>query len=120
MSDTAMDELFGMMKIAKTQQEAVQTALDGLAAERAALAKERANLAATLAQQAEAVKTAAGGVSNVAASIRQAASDAIPAIQKAAGEAGKPASPVPQGIDGLSWVSGWIEGDAKRQQGSKA
>ena len=37
-----------------------------------------------------------------------------------AGEAGKPASPVPQGIDGLSWVSGWIEGDAKRQQGSKA
>lgn len=35
MSDTAMDELFGMMKIAKTQQEAVQTALDGLAAERA-------------------------------------------------------------------------------------
>jgi|GEM_PF-4156446 len=24
MSDTAMDELFGMMKIAKTQQEAVQ------------------------------------------------------------------------------------------------
>jgi cell division protein FtsB len=82
-----MDELFGMMKIAKTQQEAVQAAIDGLAAERAALAKERATLAATLAQQTEAVKSAAGGVSNVAASIRQAASDAIPAIQKAAGEA---------------------------------
>lgn len=34
----------------------------------------------------------------------------------AAGEAGQPASPVPPGIDGLSWVSGWIEGDAKRQR----
>ena len=29
MSDTAMDELFGMMKIAKTQQEAVQAAVWG-------------------------------------------------------------------------------------------
>ena len=83
----AMDELFGMMKIAKTQQEAVKTALDGLAAERAALAKDRAALAAALAQQTEAVKQAAGSVTNVAASIRQAASDSIPAIQKAAGEA---------------------------------
>ena len=53
MSDTAMDELFGMMKIAKTQQEAVQTAIDGLAVERAALAKERAALAAALAQQTQ-------------------------------------------------------------------
>ena len=83
----AMDELFGMMKIAKTQQEAVKAALDGLAAERAALAKDRAALAAALAQQTEAVKQAAGSVTNVAASIRQAASDSIPAIQKAAGEA---------------------------------
>lgn len=32
-----------------------------------------------------------------------------------AGLAGTPSSPVPVGIDGLSWVSGWIEGDAKRQ-----
>lgn len=87
MSDTAMDELFGMMKIAKTQQEAVQTAIDGLAVERAALAKERAALAAALAQQTEAVKSAAGSVFDVADSIRQAASDAIPAIRRAAGEA---------------------------------
>lgn len=34
-----------------------------------------------------------------------------------AGLTGAPASPVPVGLDGLSWVSGWIEGDAKRQQG---
>lgn len=83
----ALDELFGMMKIAKTQQEAVQAALDGLAAERAALAKERATHAAALAQQIEAVKNVAGGVSAVTASLRQATSEAIPALQKAAGEA---------------------------------
>lgn len=83
----ALDELFGMMKIAKTQQEAVQAALDGLAAERAALAKERATHAAALAQQIEAVKNVAGGVSAVTASLQQATSEAIPALQKAAGEA---------------------------------
>lgn len=83
----ALDELFGLMKIARTQQEAVQTALDGLAAERAALAKERAALAAMLSQQVEAVKGAAGSVTQVAASIQQAANHAIPAIEKAAGQA---------------------------------
>lgn len=31
-----------------------------------------------------------------------------------AGETSTPASPVPEGIDGLSWFSGWIEGEAKR------
>ena len=34
-----------------------------------------------------------------------------------AGEAGTPSSPVPDGIDGLSWFSGWIEGEAKRLGG---
>lgn len=29
--------------------------------------------------------------------------------------AGQPANPVPKGLDGLSWFSGWIEGDAKRK-----
>ena len=32
-----------------------------------------------------------------------------------AGHAGKPASPVPSGIDPFAWFSGWVEGDAKRQ-----
>ena len=32
----------------------------------------------------------------------------------AAGEAGTPSTPVPPGTDGLSWFSGWIEGEAKR------
>jgi hypothetical protein len=32
-----------------------------------------------------------------------------------AGGAGMPANPVPAGIDGLAWISGWIEGAAKRR-----
>lgn len=83
----AMDELFGMMKIAKTQQEAVKAALDGLATERAAMAKDRAALAAALAQQTEAVKQAAGSVSGVAGEVRRAANEAIPGLQKAASAA---------------------------------
>ena len=35
----------------------------------------------------------------------------------AAGKAGTPSSPVPEGIDGLSWFAGWIEGEAKRKEG---
>jgi hypothetical protein len=81
------DELFGMMKITKDLQAATKTAIDGMAAERVALAKDRAAMTATLAQQAEHVKAAAGSVSNVATSIRQAAAEAIPAIQEAAGAA---------------------------------
>jgi hypothetical protein len=39
------DRLYGLMEIAERQQAAVQAALDGLAAERAALARERERLA---------------------------------------------------------------------------
>jgi len=39
------DCLYGLMEIAERQQAAVQVALDGLAAERAALAREREALA---------------------------------------------------------------------------
>ena len=72
----ALDELFGLMKIARTQQEAVQAALDGLAAERAALAKERATLAQAVANMA-----------SVAGEVRKSAAEAVPAIEKAAGQA---------------------------------
>lgn len=33
-----------------------------------------------------------------------------------AGLAGIPSTPSPAGLDGLSWISGYIEGQAKRQQ----
>lgn len=32
-----------------------------------------------------------------------------------AGEAGRAMTPCPVGLDALSYFSGWIEGDAKRQ-----
>lgn len=35
-----------------------------------------------------------------------------------AGEAGTPSSPMPDGIDALSWFSGWIEGESKRLGGN--
>lgn len=81
------DELFGMMKITKDLQAAAKTAIDGIAAERVALGKDRAAMSASFAQQAELVKAAAGSVSTVATNIRQAAAQAIPAIQEAAGAA---------------------------------
>ncbi len=41
----AEDRLYGLMEVAERQQAAVQAALEGLAAERAALAREREALA---------------------------------------------------------------------------
>lgn len=72
----AQQQLFGLMAVAEEHQKAVKTALDGLAAERAALAKERA-----------AVAQAAASVAGVAGEVKRAAAEAVPAIQKAAGEA---------------------------------
>ena len=46
MSETE-DRLYGLMEIAERQQAAVQAALDGLTAERAALGRERQALAKT-------------------------------------------------------------------------
>lgn len=72
----AQQQLFGLMAVAEEHQKAVKAALDGLTAERAALAKERA-----------AVAEAAASVAGVAGEVRKAAAEAVPAIQKAAGEA---------------------------------
>ena len=72
----AQQQLFGLMAVAEEHQKAVKAAIDGLAAERAALAKERA-----------AVAQAAASVAGVAGDVKRAAADAIPAMQRAAGEA---------------------------------
>lgn len=72
----AQQQLFGLMAVAEEHQKAVKAAIDGLTAERAALAKERA-----------AVAQAAASVAGVAGDVKRAAADAIPAMQKAAGEA---------------------------------
>ena len=44
-AEPAEDRLYGLMEVAERQQGAVQAALEGLAAERAALAREREALA---------------------------------------------------------------------------
>jgi hypothetical protein len=92
-NQSGMDELFGMMKIAKTQQEAVQTALAGLEAEREALAKARAELAATLTEQVKMVrmaipelKTAIGAsvMGSLNESIAEASKTAVKAVSVSA------------------------------------
>ena len=72
----AQQQLFALMALAEEQQKAVQTAIEGLANERAALAKERA-----------AVARAAASVAGVADEVRKAAADTVPALKRAAGEA---------------------------------
>ena len=74
--DAQQQQLFGLMAVAEEQQKAVQAALQGLTEETAALAKERA-----------AVTRAAASVATVASDVKRAAADAIPAMQRAAGEA---------------------------------
>jgi hypothetical protein len=65
------ERLYGLMEIADSQQKAVQAALDGLKAERAALARERERLAGEIAvlgqSTSKAAKTAvAAGFAGVA------------------------------------------------------
>jgi len=75
----AQQQLIGLMTVAEEHHQAVQTALDGLAAERAALARERAALAQvtgsvqTGASEAvtRAVRESLGGASKVLASAAQ-------------------------------------------------
>ena len=49
-AEPAEDWLYGLMEVAERQQAAVQAALEGLVAERAALAREREALARGVAQ----------------------------------------------------------------------
>src|SRR5260363_275057 len=89
------DELFGMMQVAKAQQETVEPCLRALPAERIALAKERA----ALAQQTEAVRQAASAVlvvsrkavgEAVGVSMKEALAGISGEAAKALGEAAKP------------------------------
>lgn len=83
MSD-AENRLYGLMEIVERQQAAVQAALDGLIAERAALKRERLVLAGEVAALAQGTKDAVH--SAVAESLAGAASEGTAAV----GEATKP------------------------------
>lgn len=80
----AEDRLYGLMEIAERQQAAVQVAIDGLMAERAALQRERLALAGEVAALAQGTKDAVH--SAVAESLAGAASEGTEAV----GEATKP------------------------------
>ncbi len=79
----AEDRLYGLMEVAERQQAAVQAALEGLAAERAALAQEREALA-------RGVQTLQSGTQGavraaVADSLAGAATEGVAAVQAATG-----------------------------------
>ncbi|MCF3948605.1 hypothetical protein [Acidiphilium iwatense] len=77
----AEDRLYGLMEIAERQQAAVQVALDGLTAERAALERERRELARGVAALAQDTREAVH--SAVAESLAGAASKGVEAVGKA-------------------------------------
>lgn len=97
----AQKQLFTLMTLAEEQQKAVQVAIDGLAAERAAFAKERA-----------AVAQAAASVAGVAGDVRKAAADSVPALQRAAGEA--VSASVRQSLAGVADVAAQALGEAAK------
>jgi hypothetical protein len=78
----ADEQLYGLMEIAERQQAAVQTALEGLAAERLALQREREQLAHERQALARGTQTAVH--SAVEASLARAASAGVQAVQAAA------------------------------------
>lgn len=87
-----MDELFAILQITRTQQEAVQVAVQGLQAERAALVRERTaliELASVLRASASDVLVMAGGVAPMlqkvsSDAIERAMAEALTNVEKAA------------------------------------
>lgn len=86
----SQEQVFGLITVAEEQQKAVQEAIEGLKAERAALARERAALSQAVGAS---VSQALGGASEVAA--------------KAFGEASKPFM---SQLSGVMKVAGEAEG----------
>ena len=83
MSEVAEERLYGLIEIAERQQVAVQAALDGLAAERAALARERERLGQDVHGLNRNVRTAVLGA--VAESMHDAAETGAAALKAATG-----------------------------------
>lgn len=75
------DRLYGLMEIAERQQSAVQAALDGLAAERAALERERRELARAVAGLEQRTQQAVHGA--MAESLADAANGGVAAVRTA-------------------------------------
>jgi hypothetical protein len=117
MSETE-DRLYGLMEIAERQQAAVQAALDGLAAERAALGREREALARGVRDLQ--LGTQGAVRSAVADSLAGAATEGLAAVQAATkpllgrlagvtAEAGQAEAALRQVVLWASWrLLGWV------------
>ena len=83
MSEAAEDRLYGLIEIAERHQAAVQTALEGLAAERTALQAEREQLGLNVQALNRSIRTAVQGA--VAESMYGAAETGASALKSATG-----------------------------------
>ena len=92
-AELAEDRLYGLMEVAERQQAAVQAALEGLAAERAALTREREALARGVRDVQ--IGTQGAVRAAVADSLARAAVEGVAAVQAATG-------PLLSRLDGLA------------------
>ena len=117
MSETE-DRLYGLMEIAERQQAAVQAALDGLAAERAALGREREALARGVRDlqlgTQEAVRSAvtdslAGAATEGVAAVQAATKPLLGRLAGVTAEAGQAEAALRQVVLWASWrLLGWV------------
>jgi len=108
MSEAEDSRLYGLMEIAEGQQAAVQAALEGLAAERAALARERE----ALARQVQAVEGGARAAVRAAVADSLAGAATGPLMSRLAGVAEQAGQADAALRDVVAWASwrllGWM------------
>ena len=112
------DRLYGLMEVAERQQAAVQAALEGLAAERAALAREREALARGVAGvqagmqgavRAAVAESLAGAATEGAAAVQAATGPLLSRLAGVAQQAGQADAALRGVVAWASWrLLGWI------------
>jgi len=110
--------LFGILEIAEKQQAAVQAALEGLAAERAALRRERDALARQVqalqagvrgAVRAAVVDSLAGAATEGTAAVQAATRPLLDRVARVAAEAGQAEAALRRVVLWASWrLLGWV------------
>ena len=117
-AEPAEDRLYGLMEVAERHQAAVQAALDGLAAERAALAREREALARGVAGlqsgtqgavRAAGADSLAGAAVEGVAAVRAATGPLLARLDGVAERAGQADAALRGVVAWASWrLLGWI------------
>ncbi len=120
MSEAEDSRLYGLMEIAEGQQAAVQAALEGLAAERAALRREREALArqvqavegrARAAVRAAVADSLAGAAMEGAAAVQAATRPLLDRLDSVAEQAGQAEAALQRVVLWASWrLLGWVVG----------